>query len=251
MVEQRVDRQIQKVGIRNFHQFAHFGLQMVLGEFSLYVGLNGTRGVHMSRFVAAMEYFTEICDNSIFQLNKRLCLVQSARSSHVKIRTKVQIGDQIVPIVLEGHFKYSADDTSTYVKTFQFVVQNITTCPCSLELCRSQKKGVPHIQRGFVTSTVKTASFEPPHLISIYNAVASRLVLPQRFVKRPDEHNLAVRCEENPVFVEDVVELVKKSLTEFGFDDFSVVAEHEESIHQHNAVAVLSAADKDFGSKLT
>ena len=56
-------------------------------------------------------------------------------------------------------------------------------------------------------------------------------------LKRKDEKYVTEHAYDNPRFVEDVVREVYLGLKKMGFEHFSVEAETEESIHNHNAYA--------------
>jgi len=56
-------------------------------------------------------------------------------------------------------------------------------------------------------------------------------------LKRQDEKFVTEHAYDNPFFVEDVVREVYLGLEKMNFDYFTVEAETEESIHNHNAYA--------------
>ena len=56
-------------------------------------------------------------------------------------------------------------------------------------------------------------------------------------LKRQDEKYVTEDAYDNPSFVEDVVREVYLGLKKLGFTKFSVEAETDESIHNHNAYA--------------
>lgn len=228
---------IRKVGIRNYKKILYMMNIPAQAEISTYVNLKEGRGVHMSRFVTAISRFDKISSKSIGIYLKDVKQLQQAEVSFLTLRFEKEVMDQFLPFQIDSNSK------STYHNiTFKF--QIIATCPCSLELCRSQKKGVPHMQRGFITTSVAVRFIEDivPVVVSCMSEFAD--LLPQSFVKRPAEHQIAVNCEKNPVFVEDVVRRAKAAIDSLDVvQDFYVVAEHEESIHSHNAVAVDSKYD--------
>ena len=63
-------------------------------------------------------------------------------------------------------------------------------------------------------------------------------------LKRKDEKYVTEHAYENPRFVEDVVREVYLGLKKLDFEWFSVEAETEESIHNHNAYAYTEYAGK-------
>src|SRR5690625_3364938 len=59
-------------------------------------------------------------------------------------------------------------------------------------------------------------------------------------LKRVDEKHVTETAYENPRFVEDIVRLVAADLYEMPFiQKFKITCENEESIHLHNAIAVI------------
>ena len=63
-------------------------------------------------------------------------------------------------------------------------------------------------------------------------------------VKREDEQAFAELNAANPIFVEDAARLFCEALQrEPRIGDFRVVASHQESLHSHDAVSVLTQGD--------
>ena len=61
-------------------------------------------------------------------------------------------------------------------------------------------------------------------------------------MKRPDEKEVTERAFDNPVFVEDLVRNVAaRSRAQENITWFRVEAENFESIHNHNAFAVIES----------
>jgi len=123
-------------------------------------------------------------------------------------------------------------------------VPYISTCPCSASLVEQEARGgYPHMQRGKVDLTVtidpdyqETVWFED--LIDLVEA--ELVVVPFPIVKRIDEAWLAQASAKHTAFVEDVARVVAQSCTgDSRFASWHVVAESQESIHQHNAYAVV------------
>ena len=122
-----------------------------------------------------------------------------------------------------------------------------STCPCSLELSEHARKtrrqlATPHSQRSVARiSAVLTGSerlwFED--LVEI-----CRVAVPtetQVMVKREDEQAFAELNAANPIFVEDAARLFCKALkTDNRIGDFRVIASHQESLHSHDAISILT-----------
>ena len=118
-----------------------------------------------------------------------------------------------------------------------------TLCPCSKEI---SDYGA-HNQRGYVDIAVRAASAPSglPRMVWIEEIVdiaersGSAPVFP--ILKREDEREVTMRAYDNPVFVEDAV---RAAAEELKLDNRIVWLETRveavESIHDHNAFAVIS-----------
>jgi len=63
-------------------------------------------------------------------------------------------------------------------------------------------------------------------------------------VKREDEQAFAELNGSNPIFVEDAVRLLCEAMEgDARIGDFRVAASHQESLHSHDAVSVLTKGD--------
>ena len=63
----------------------------------------------------------------------------------------------------------------------------------------------------------------------------------QVMVKREDEQAFAELNGSAPIFVEDAVRLICDGLEgDARFGDFRIVASHQESLHSHDAVSILT-----------
>ena len=126
-----------------------------------------------------------------------------------------------------------------------------STCPCSLELSEHARAtrgqlATPHSQRSVARISVVVEDgadclwFED--LID-----ACRRAVPtetQVMVKREDEQAFAELNAANPIFVEDAARLFcQQCLADVRIGDFRVVASHQESLHSHDAVSVLTEGD--------
>lgn len=121
-----------------------------------------------------------------------------------------------------------------------------STCPCSLELSEHARAtrgqlATPHSQRSVARLSVELKGdglwFED--LIEMArDAVPTET---QVMVKREDEQAFAELNAANPIFVEDAARLFAEQLTGHGgVGDFRVMASHQESLHSHDAVCLLT-----------
>lgn len=123
-----------------------------------------------------------------------------------------------------------------------------STCPCSLELSEHAREtrgqlATPHSQRSVARISVETQDegdclwFED--LIEICRRAVPTET--QVMVKREDEQAFAELNAANPIFVEDAARLFCEQLLADGrVGDFRIVASHQESLHSHDAISILT-----------
>ena len=126
-----------------------------------------------------------------------------------------------------------------------------STCPCSLELsehARSERNqlATPHSQRSVARISVL---LDPDAPVLWFEDLieACRRAIPtetQVMVKREDEQAFAELNAANPIFVEDAARLFSETLqADARITDFRVMASHQESLHSHDAVSVLTEGE--------
>ena len=112
-----------------------------------------------------------------------------------------------------------------------------TLCPCSRNI---SERGA-HNQRGVIVLTVEGEAQELPSAQTLIEAVetcgSSELY---SVLKRPDEKQVTERAYDNPVFVEDLVRNVALKIQDMeGVNSYLIEGENFESIHNHNAFAIV------------
>lgn len=120
-----------------------------------------------------------------------------------------------------------------------------STCPCSLELSEHARMtrgqlATPHSQRSVARISIEMHDgLWIEDLIDLArNAVPTET---QVMVKREDEQAFAELNAANPIFVEDAARSFCAALqAEQRIGDFRIVASHQESLHSHDAVSVLT-----------
>jgi GTP cyclohydrolase I len=122
-----------------------------------------------------------------------------------------------------------------------------STCPCSLELSEHARQtrsqlATPHSQRSVARLSVVLL---PGQALPVEDLIElCRAAVPtetQVMVKREDEQAFAELNAANPIFVEDATRLfAERLLADPRIGDFRVVASHQESLHSHDAVSVLT-----------
>jgi GTP cyclohydrolase I len=125
-----------------------------------------------------------------------------------------------------------------------------STCPCSLELSEHARRergqlATPHSQRSVARISVEMTGgdclwFED--LIDLARAGVPTET--QVMVKREDEQAFAELNAANPIFVEDAARsFCQALLSDPRIGDFRIVASHQESLHSHDAVSLLTQGD--------
>ena len=155
----------------------------------------------------------------------------------------------------EGHIFYDCElegqihgDEYKFFLTVNYIYSS--TCPCSFELShdattRRGKAANAHSQRSIAKIKIQ---FNPDDIVWIEDVVEmARRQLPtevQVVVKRRDEQAFAELNASNLIFTEDSCRLLYAGLDEWYNEgkiyDFSVVTEHLESLHNWEAIAVIS-----------
>ncbi|MBY5933051.1 GTP cyclohydrolase FolE2 [Tateyamaria omphalii] len=126
-----------------------------------------------------------------------------------------------------------------------------STCPCSLELSEHARAvrgqlATPHSQRS--VARISVALEDDADTLWFEDLIdACRRAVPtetQVMVKREDEQAFAELNAANPIFVEDAARLFSEQLlADVRIGDFRVVASHQESLHSHDAVSVLTEGE--------
>mgnify|MGYP000213995444 CR=1 FL=1 len=129
-----------------------------------------------------------------------------------------------------------------------------STCPCSLSMAKQYERefaegkttegtgiGVPHSQRSVLTCTIKVNPDIEFHLEDLILLLKEAIPTEtQSLVKRVDEQAFAILNGSHPMFVEHASKSVSKILNaEEDILDWLVELEHIESLHSHNAAAVI------------
>jgi GTP cyclohydrolase I len=122
-----------------------------------------------------------------------------------------------------------------------------STCPCSLELSEHARRtrgqlATPHSQRSVARISVEVIGEEVLWFEDLIELARSAVPTEtQVMVKREDEQAFAELNAANPIFVEDAARSFCLALqSDDRIRDFRIVASHQESLHSHDAVSVLT-----------
>ena len=228
--------------------------QPVSATLSLGVSLSKElKGIHMSRLVEdLLEQGDTISLNGLVKFLHRLKEHQGANDAALTLSFDYYL-DRQAPV--SGRIgkqayscRYEARLTKSVITLTQAVEVPVTTlCPCSKEI---SSYGA-HNQRGYVEVefTHKLSVEQEPNIevsleeiIEEVESVASAPLYP--ILKRVDERFVTMQAYDEPRFVEDLVRNVAVFLREDErMDTWKVRVTNHESIHQHNAYAVVSSGN--------
>ncbi len=238
---------IEKVGIRNIRypitvRDKSHETQQTVADVSLSVNLPHTnRGTHMSRFIEVLDRFKnevsyQALDLILIEIKKAL----KAEESHIELSFPYFLKKKAPVSEMQSLMSYQCVIAATHRSHLEIAtrvdVPVHTLCPCSKAIATVSA----HNQRGMVAITVGMTRFIwIEDLIQIAEESASSPLY--ALLKREDEKYVTENAYENPRFVEDVVREVALRLQKLpGLRYHTIEVENFESIHNHNAYAVIS-----------
>ncbi len=255
------NQQIQHVGISNFRLPVGFETRDS-GPVTLETSVTGTvsleadkKGINMSRIMRSFYKHAEstfsfkvmeaALDDYITDLESFDARIQMRFSFPMKLgslRSGLE-GYQYYDVALE---LIEQAGVRSQIIHLDYVYSS--TCPCSLELSEHARAtrnqlATPHSQRS--VARVSVLLDEGAEVLWFEDLIdACRRAVPtetQVMVKREDEQAFAELNAANPIFVEDAARLFcEQLLADARISDFRVVASHQESLHSHDAVSVLT-----------
>jgi len=199
------------------------------------------KGTHMSRFVEVLNaHGPRVGVHDITQIPLELIERLEAQKAHIEFRFPYFI-EKAAPVTgALGLMDYEVTfEVNAEGEDIDFVVRvevPVTTlCPCSKAI---SARGA-HNQRGIVSFAVR---FSKPiwieDLVRLVEDCASSELY--SLLKRPDEKHVTEAAFDRPVFVEDLVRAVAERANGHELITwYRVEAENFESIHNHNAWAMI------------
>lgn len=158
-------------------------------------------------------------------------------------------GWQYYPLILEAYAQ--EDKTRIYL---QLDYEYSSTCPCSLSMAKQYEQeynsgitdegsgvAVAHGQRSLLRVKLELNPKSPLAVWQILELLKKAIPTEtQSLVKRVDEQAFAILNGENPMFVEHASRRIYQVLNKQGsILDWMACIEHYESLHSHNAAAVI------------
>ena len=250
MQNERDDRNlpIDRVGVKSLRfpvevREKSGGVQRTVATVALAVDLpHHYKGTHMSRFVEILNSHGNCLDvRSMASLPQELLERLDARRAHVSFQFPFFRSKSAPVTKKEGLLDYEVrfevdaekEDGVDFVLTVMVPVT--TLCPCSKAI---SSRGA-HNQRGMVTYAIRFSEtvWIEDAVDLVERSASSELY---SLLKRPDEKEVTERAYDHPVFVEDLVRNVASRSEAHGMITwYRIEAENFESIHNHNAYAVI------------
>jgi len=254
-------RAIQHVGISNFRLPIRFRTRDS-DDLTLKTSVTGTvsldaekKGINMSRIMRtfykhAEETFSfEVIDAALDAYKTDL----DSFDARIMMRTSFPMKVDSLRSGLAGYQYYDialelieTDGVRKKIVHLDYVYSS--TCPCSLELSEHARQfrgqlATPHSQRSVARVSVELD--DTVGILWFEDLIEHcRTAVPtetQVMVKREDEQAFAELNAANPIFVEDAARLFAETLQgDPRIADYRVIASHQESLHSHDAVSVLT-----------
>ncbi len=200
------------------------------------------KGTHMSRFIEVLNSHGSCLDvRSMAALPRELLARLDAKRAHVEFQFPF-FRSKAAPVTgkeglldYEVRFEVEAEKDGEIDFVLTVMVPVTTLCPCSKAI---SARGA-HNQRGLVTYSIRfTEAVWIEDAVELVERSASSELY--SLLKRPDEKVVTERAYDHPVFVEDLVRNVASdSDAHETIKWYRVEAENFESIHNHNAYAVI------------
>lgn len=261
-------RHIQHVGISNFRLPIQFHSRDG-GDLRLETSVTGTvsleagkKGINMSRIMrtfythAEKTFSFDVIEAALNDYKADL----DSFDARIQMRFSFPVKMPSMRSGLEGYQYYDialelVEKKGKIVKIIHLDYVYSSTCPCSLELSEHARQtrgqlATPHSQRSVARISVQMTQPESGRanclwfedLIDICRAAVPTET--QVMVKREDEQAFAELNAANPIFVEDAARLFFEGLQKDSrIGDFRIIASHQESLHSHDAVSILTEGE--------
>ncbi|WP_265500544.1 GTP cyclohydrolase FolE2 [Paracoccus beibuensis] len=252
---------IQHVGISNFRLPIRY-LTRAGGEITLETSVTGTvsleadrKGINMSRIMRSFYAHSE----HQFSLSVLEAAIEDYKSDLDALDARIQMRFSYPMRVasmrsgLSGWQYYDIAEELIERQGSRLRVMHLdyvysSTCPCSLELSEHAREtrsrlATPHSQRSIARLSMVMQGAERLWFEDVIEMC--RRAVPtetQVMVKREDEQAFAELNAAHPIFVEDAVRAFAAELiADPRVGDFRVLASHQESLHSHDAVSLLTS----------
>jgi GTP cyclohydrolase I len=252
---------ILQVGIADFRLPLRF-LTADQRQLTLETSVNGTvslagdqKGINMSRLMRVFYEFQDrvFTPDLLEEILLRYKTELASTRAHLRLAFNYPLLQPALRSGLAGYQYYSVVyegtlcDLNWFRKIIHFDFVYSSACPCSSELSEHARESraafaIPHSQRSKARLSVEVL---PGANLTIedlrQHALAALHTETQVMVRREDEQAFAELNGAYPKFVEDAARLLYERLdADPRIRDFQVACAHLESLHSHNAVAVIN-----------
>jgi GTP cyclohydrolase I len=251
---------IQHVGISNFRLPIRYHTRDN-GDLTLETSVTGTvsleaekKGINMSRIMrsfyahAERDFSFKVIEHALEDYKRDL----QSFDARIQMRFSFPVRVDSLRSGLSGWQYYDialelVDVAGVRKKIMHLDFVYSSTCPCSLELSEHARRtrgqlATPHSQRSVARISVEVAGGQCLWFEDLIEL--ARKAVPtetQVMVKREDEQAFAELNAANPIFVEDAARSFCQALKgDRRIGDFRIIASHQESLHSHDAVSVLT-----------
>ena len=257
---------ILKVGISNFRLPLSY-ITPSSDTLTLETSVTGTvsleanqKGINMSRIMRVFYTYQEriftpdLLNEILLQYKEEI----KAHRAQLKLSFEYPILKASLRSGLEGWQYYRSayegrvDELNRFRKYIHFDFIYSSACPCSSELSEHARGtrdvyGIPHSQRSTARVSVEVAEGQHMSVERLQELCLEALQTEtQVMVKREDEQAFAEMNGAFTKFVEDAARLLYEQLDdEPKIVDFQVACAHLESLHSHDAVAVINKGVPD------
>ena len=240
---------IDKVGVKDIRYPitlqvpATGGVQHTIAQVNMYVALpHYQKGTHMSRFLEVLNQHHEaIASDQVMDVCRDMKDRLEAEEAHLELRfpyfidKKAPVTGQPGKLDIEVTFEVTSNHVDDFIMSIR--VPATSLCPCSKKI---SDYGA-HNQRCIMEARVRFVAGQSmwiEELFELVEACASTQVF--AVLKRPDEKFVTEDAYDHPKFVEDIVRDLAVALDgEDRIAWYEVSSENFESIHNHNAYAIL------------
>jgi len=261
--------EIQQVGIHNFRLPLKYEKRGG-GDIELETRVTGTvslaahkKGINMSRIMRSFykfkdDYVYDKLDDILMKYKDNLDSFDAKIGLHFSypilqpsLRSN-NSGYQYYNVTLEGNI----DHKGNFKKILHFDFVYSSACPCSYELAEHARKyrnkaTVSHSQRSVARISIE---FDKIVWIEDLQEMCAKALKTetQVVVKREDEMAFAELNGSYLKFVEDAARLLYEQLSEDKrVKDFRVICSHQESLHSHDAISVITAPNSEFSGDIS
>ena len=212
------------------------------------------KGINMSRIIRIFyEYKDEVFSPEILaEILAQYKIKLDSKEARIKADFSYPMIQRSLRSGLEGYQYYGCsfegliDRADRVRKIIHFDFVYSSACPCASELSEHARQtrdllAIPHSQRSKARVSVEVHPDRELSLLELRDMCIQALTTEtQVMVRREDEQAFAQMNGAEVKFVEDAARLLYAQLSDDSrIIDFRVVCSHFESLHSHDAVAVL------------